>query len=638
MAGVHAWHRLVSSGSFSLSSSAGHFVKTKNNLRYSHLERTITNWGKATGCRKIDSRFALGGYPSPILHGSESVGCIWINQVSCRKKYTYPKISPEDDKLVIRSPYSDVEIPEVNLADYVWKNVDEYPENVALVCGLTDRQYTFEMARNMSKQFGSALKRLGAKKGDCIAIVLPNIPEFPIAFLGAVGAGLTVATMNPTFTPEELSKQFEICDAKYVLTIGLFLGNIKDAAKTSGGVERIIALGMEETPEDVLSFIEMIITDDGSMYDIDRDCNPYEDVAAMPFSSGTTGPPKGVALTHYNLVGNLQQMIHPEVSTNWYVDDHSQECGLAILPFFHIFGMTFLMNLCLRLGVKMVTLPKFEPDTFITALEVHKPSYTALVPPLVSFISNHPMVKSSHLSSFKFVVGGAASFGTAMIEKFREKGKPHSFIFKEGFGLTETSPLVIAQPTHNQVDGACGFLAPNTIAKIVDIETGKTLGPNQEGELLLAGPQIMKGYHKNQTATKKTIVDGGWLCTGDLAKCDENGLFFIVDRLKELIKVKGFQVSPSELEDVIRRHPGVVDVGVIGVPDDRAGELPRAYIVRKSRNVLEHSIVEFVEERVAPHKRLGAGVMFVETLPKNQTGKLLRRELKSQVFQGSFGY
>jgi len=598
----------------------------------------ITNWRKPINSQHISQRhFGLLGCSSSILNRSELLASAQTSSLLSRTKYTYPKIPPEDEKFIQRSPYSDVEIPETNLADFVWQNVDKWPENVALVCGLTGRQYTFEMARNMSKQFGSALKRSGAKKGDCLAIVLPNIPEFAIAYLGAIGAGLTVATMNPTFTAEELAKQIEISGSKYILTIGLFLQNIQEASRIAGCVEKVIALGMDETPEDVSSFIQMLITDDGSLYDLDKTCDPHNDIATMPFSSGTTGPPKGVALTHYNLVSNIQQISHPGMCDNWFNGELSNHCGLAILPFFHIFGMTFLMNLCLAKGVKIVTLPKFEPETFLDTLEKYQPTYTALVPPLVNFLSTSSTVSKSHLSSFQFVVGGAASFGKAMIEQFREKASPHTFTFKEGFGLTETSPLIMAQPTNDQIDGACGHLAPNTIAKLVDIDTGKPCGPNEPGELLVAGPQIMQGYYKNKTATKNTIIDG-WLYTGDLAMYNDQGLFFIIDRLKELIKVKGFQVSPSELEDVIRRHPGVVDVGIIGVPDERAGELPRAYVVRKNRSVSEQSIIDFVDERVAPHKKLGAGVMFVETLPKNQTGKLLRRELKSQVFKGSFGY
>merc|ERR1712150_363027 len=227
--------------------------------------RRINNLRKAINSQHVSGRYlGLANCTPSLWNRSELLTSTPTNSMIWRNKYTVPKIPPEDEKFIIRSPYSDVEIPETNLADFVWQNVDKWPENVALVCGVTGRQYTFEMAHNMSKQFGSAMTRLGAKKGDCLAMVLPNIPEFCIAYLGAIGAGMTVATMNPTFKAEELSKQLEISGAKYVLTIGLFLQNIRDASAISGGVvEKIIALGMEETPEDVLSFIQMILADDG---------------------------------------------------------------------------------------------------------------------------------------------------------------------------------------------------------------------------------------------------------------------------------------------------------------------------------------------------------------------------------------
>jgi len=299
--------------------------------------------------------------------------------------------------------------------------------------------------------------------------------------------------------------------------------------------------------------------------------------------------------------------------------------------------MNTIMTCGLQAGVKVVTLPKFEPEMYIKALATYKPTWLPLVPPLISWLSTSPAVKPQYLASVVSVSGGAAPFGPALIEKFMEKCQPNKVQFREGFGMTESSPVTHFQPSKDAILGSCGHPVPNTICKIIDIDSGKILGTGEDGELLVAGPQVMKGYHNNKKATDKTVIDG-WLHTGDIAHYDESGQFFIVDRLKELIKVKGLQVAPSELEDVIRRHPGVNDVAVVGVPDERAGELPRAYVVRKNRNVAEQSIIDYVAERVAPHKKLGAGVMFVETLPKNQTGKILRRELKAQVFKGSFGY
>merc|ERR1712012_759006 len=248
----------------------------KNNLRILHVGRSINSWRKPINNRYVSERcFGLSSCTSSILNRSELLATAQTNALFSRTKYTFPKIPPEDEKFIQRSPYSDVEIPETNLADFVWQNVDKWPENVALVCGMTGRQYAYEMAHNMSKQFGSALLRMGAKKGDVLAMVVPNIPEFCIAYLGAAGVGVTLTTMNPTYKVEEIARQFENSQSKYVLTIGLFFDNIKEAAAQYGKIEKIITLGMEETPEDCLSFIGMLITDDGSLYQKDYTCDPH---------------------------------------------------------------------------------------------------------------------------------------------------------------------------------------------------------------------------------------------------------------------------------------------------------------------------------------------------------------------------
>jgi len=546
----------------------------------------------------------------------------------------------EEAEFIIRSPYADVPIPEVNVADHVWTNAASYPDNVALVCGMTGRQYTYEMAQQMSARFGSSLRRLGADKGDVIAMIVPNIPEFPVAFLGAVGAGLTVTTLNPTYRAEEIAKQLDNSGAKYVLTIGMFLQETRQAISelSATKIENIIVLGMEETPDDCLSFMSMMITDDGSMYKIPGETlDPHTDVAVMPYSSGTTGPAKGVCLTHYNLVANCCQVSSPEVSdVRPAIETGFQEITLAVLPFFHIYAMTTIMVMGLHLGHKIVTVPKFEPDMYIKALINYRPTFLNLVPPLCNFLASDNAVKKQHLSSLKFVTGGAAPFGQTMISNFMDKVAPNKVKFQEGFGMTESSPVTHVQPKEDGFLGGCGFPVPNTMAKVVDLETGECLPPGEDGELCVSGPQVMLGYHRNKRATKDTVKDG-WLLTGDVARYREDGQFVIVDRLKELIKVKGYQVAPSELEDLIRKYEGVVDVAVTGVPDEMAGELPRAYVIRKNRKVHEGHIMKFVASHVAPHKKLG-GVMMVDSLPRNQTGKVLRRELKAQVFKGSFGY
>merc|ERR1711981_750066 len=292
------------------------------------------------------------------LKYTSSVGCPRLHRNLCTssiyRKYEHPEIAPEDEQFIVRSPYSDVEIPEVNLSDHVWADIDQWPERTALICGMTGREYTYEMAYGMSKKFGSALiQQLGAKKGDVLCMVVPNIPEFPIAFFGAAGVGVTLTTMNPTYRPEEIARQLENSQAKYILTIGLFLQNIKQACELYGGVEKIIVLGMDDKPDDVLGFIEMVLYESGDLYDQDRDFNVHEDIVVLPYSSGTTGPHKGVSLTHYNMVSNTTQMMHPEVTMMRETGEDHQECTVAVLPFFHIYAMNTIMTVGLQIGAKI---------------------------------------------------------------------------------------------------------------------------------------------------------------------------------------------------------------------------------------------------------------------------------------------
>jgi len=550
-------------------------------------------------------------------------------------------IDEGDEKFIVRSPYPDVEIPEVNLADFVLEDAMKFKDNVALMCGMTGRHFTYSQLKFTVIKFGSAMRRLGAERGDVVAFILPNIPEFPVAFLGCAGAGLVVTTINPTYRAEEIAKQLENSGTKYVLTIGNLLAQTKQACAISENSQiKDIIIIAEQDQDGCKSFLSMIKDEDGSLYRTSEDetkFDPHSEVAAMPYSSGTTGAPKGVMLTHFNLVANACQVTGPGISAiKSAKETGSQDVTIAVLPFFHIYAMETIMVLGLRLGMKIVTLPRFDPVHFGQALRTHQPTLLNLVPPLVSFLSSDPNIKPQYLASVKHVTGGAAPFGPTMISKFLNKCAPNIPVFQEGFGMTESSPVTHMQPIDDGFLGGCGHPVPNTIAKVVDLETGEPLGPDQEGELCVSGPQVMLGYHRNRRATKNTVKEG-WLHTGDVAKYREDGQFIIIDRLKELIKVKGYQVAPSELEDLIRQHEGVTEVAVTSVPDERAGEMPRAYVIRKNRKVQEQDIMKFVAAHVAPHKKL-QGVMMVESLPKNQTGKVLRRELKAQVFKGSFGY
>jgi len=357
------------------------------------------------------------------------------------------------------------------------------------------------------------------------------------------------------------------------------------------------------------------------------------DVCVLPYSSGTTGLPKGVMLTAQNIISNIYQMVYgkeldfiEETTTNF------QPKTICVLPMFHIFGLGVTSLPTLHAGGQVITLPNFDPTTFLNALEKYKPTFMHFAPPLVGFCANHPKVEPKLLDTIKYIMVGAAPVGETLIEEFKRKA-PHVH-FREGYGMTELSPVVTMTIVDLFKPGSCGILLPNTEAKIMDLDTGNAVGPNQTGEVCFKGPQVMKGYLNNEKATSETIKDG-WLHSGDIAFYDDMNRIYIVDRLKELIKVKGFQVPPAELEDLIRSHPLAADVAVIGIPDQIKGEIPRAYIVLKpdvndSKDECGKQINDFVNKHVAEYKRLAGGIEFIEAIPKSAAGKILRKDLKAR--------
>ena len=301
------------------------------------------------------------------------------------------------------------------------------------------------------------------------------------------------------------------------------------------------------------------------------------------------------------------------------------------MPMFHAFVNVAVFP-TLRAGGQVITVPKFEPVSYIEALDRYKPTFLHLAPPVVSFLANSDKVKPQHLESIKSIFVGAAPFGEAIAQKFLEKA-PH-VVFREVWGMTETSPLVTITPENIAKIGSCGVLLPNTEGKVIDFDTGEALGPNKRGELCVKGPQVMKGYIDNPRATEETIKSGGWLHSGDIAYYDELGRFYIVDRLKELIKVKGFQVPPAELEDLLMSHQDVLDVGVIGIPDERSGEIPFAFIVKNPNSNLSEDVIHaFVNEHVVQYKQLSGGIKFVDSIPKTPSGKILRRNLRKEYLK-----
>uniref|UniRef100_A0A646QDR8 Luciferin 4-monooxygenase n=1 Tax=Hemiscolopendra marginata TaxID=943146 RepID=A0A646QDR8_9MYRI len=524
---------------------------------------------------------------------------------------------------IVRSAYEDVSLPTLPYAEFIWKNFDDFGDQEAMVCGMTGRSYTYELLRLFSRKLGSALVKRGLRKGDVLGLICPNIPEFAITFLGVACVGGIITTINPTYTAEEIARQLQDSGAKFVVTVGPLADKVKEAVALCPLVEETFSIGDAEG----LTPLHQIAADLGDSLVECPPINIAEDVLVMPYSSGTTGLPKGVMLTHQNITGNICQMMHPQISYT----PKPAETILAILPFFHSYAMTAIMGVGLHFGGRILTLPRFETDTFLKAIHDHKPNIMYLVPPLVNFLATYPELNVDDLRNLHTIVCGAAPLSKNIVSTLLDRLHPQPIAFQEGYGMTELSPVSHVSPRDSGRIGTCGVLVPNTEAKIVDLNTGAALGPGFEGELCVRGPQVMKGYLNNPRATRETIDRDGWLHTGDIANYDDQGFFHVIDRMKELIKVKGLQVSPSELEDVLLTHPGIEDVAVIGVPDPMAGELPKAYIVPRNSFVSKEDIFAFTESKLAPHKHLKGGIEFVSMIPKTQTGKILRRELKEQI-------
>jgi acyl-CoA synthetase (AMP-forming)/AMP-acid ligase II len=348
--------------------------------------------------------------------------------------------------------------------------------------------------------------------------------------------------------------------------------------------------------------------------------NPHEDLIVLPYSSGTTGLPKGVMLTHYNLVANLCQTDGVEEIT-------AADKLAGVLPFYHIYGMLVILNYSLYQGATVVSMPRFDLEQFLQIIQDYGITRAHLVPPIVLGLAKHPVVERYDLSSLKAIVSAAAPLGEDLAHACAQR---LGCIVKQGYGLTETSPVTHVNPDDpSKIKvGSVGNIIRNTECKIIDTETGEELGVDQEGEVLIRGPQVMKGYLNNPQATAETIDDEGWLRTGDVGYVDGDGFLYIVDRVKELIKYKGFQVAPAELEGLLLTHPAVADAAVIPSPDEEAGEIPKAFVVLKGEATAEE-IMSYVAEQVSPHKKVRR-LEFTDEIPKSPTGKILRRVLVEQ--------
>ena len=510
--------------------------------------------------------------------------------------------------MIYRAPEPDVEIPRADVTSFVLERAGELGDKPALIDGPSGRVLTYgELAERVGR-LAAGLASRGLGQGDVLGVYMPNLPEYAVAFHGAAAAGGMCSTMNPLYTAREVAYQLADSRARMLLTVPAFADAALEAA-AAAGVESVVAAGKA----DGTLPLEELYGDPGAAPTPVID--PPADLAALPYSSGTTGLPKGVMLTHRNLVANLCQI---QAAFPIGADDVLIGC----LPFFHIYGMTVIMNQGLRAGATIVTMPRFDLPQFLGLLERHRVTRAYVVPPIALALAKHPSVDEHDLSALDVVMSGAAPLGGELAERVAER---LACTVIQGYGLTETSPVThvirLGSPSR---PGSIGPPVPNTECRLVDPDSGADVPAGERGEVWVRGPQVMKGYLNNAEATTATLDPEGWLHTGDVATVGEDGQFEIVDRLKELIKYKGFQVAPAELEALILTHPQVSDVAVVGVPDPEAGEVPKAYVVGDGLDADE--LMEWVAGQVAPHKRIRA-VEAIDEIPKSPSGKILRRVL-----------
>jgi long-chain acyl-CoA synthetase len=538
-----------------------------------------------------------------------------------------------------------IQYPDAPLFELLRQSAKMYPRNTAIV--FFGKRMTYQELDALTDRFGAALNGLGVKKGDRVALFLPNMPEFVIAYYGALKTGAVVTAVSSLSKEREVAHQLHDAEAETVVVMDAFypvvkavlgktvvkrviVARMKDfmpgAKAFLGGLLGRILSGRVERARGVYFFGELL-EKYASASPPSVKVFPKTDVAALQYTGGTTGVPKGAMLTHSNLLSNAV------MCAEWLTARTSSEVFLTVLPLFHIYGMTTSMNAAVYLAGAMVLLPRFNPKEVLKTIEQYKVTIFCGVPTMYSVLVAHPDVGKYDLSSIKFCISGAAPLNVDVQRRFM---KVTGGVLVEGYGLSECSPVTHCNPLDKSMRtvkvGSIGVPWPDTEAKIVDMKTGKDAKVGKIGELLVKGPQVMKGYWNMPEETDVVLRDE-WLFTGDVGKMDENGYFYITDRKKDLIKYKGYSVYPRELEDVLMEHSAVKECAVVGEAEETAGEIPKAFIVLKEgASASEKELMDFVKERVASYKRIRE-IEFRKELPKTLMGKALRRELRKEETQ-----
>ncbi|XP_022867626.1 4-coumarate--CoA ligase 2-like [Olea europaea var. sylvestris] len=533
-------------------------------------------------------------------------------------------LNKDKEEFIFRSKLPDIYIPNhLPIHTYCFQNISKHSTRPCIINAANGEVFSQADVKLTAGKVAAGLNKLGIQQGQVIMLLLHNSPEFVFAFLGASYIGAITTTANPLYTPAEIEKQATISKPYLIITHAIYVQKVKNFAQQNG----VKIFCIDPPPESCFHFSELTQTDENSIPSVN--VHP-DDMVVLPFSSGTTGFPKGVMLTHKNLVTCVSQQVDGENPT---LCVQPEDLTICVLPLFHVYSLITVMLCTLRVGSAILIMQKFEINALMENVQKYKVTIAPFVPPILLAIAKSPVADRFDLSSVRRVVCGAAPMDKNLEDAVRRK-LPNAKI-GQGYGMTEggvvSMCLGFAKEAFQFKSGSCGTVIRNAQMKINDPQTGLSLPYNRAGEIWIRGDQIMKGYLNDPEATKRTIDREGWMHTGDIGYVDENEELFIVDRLKELIKYKGFHIAPAELEALLIVHPSISDAAVVPMNDDAAGEVPVAFVVRENGSkISEEHIKQYISTQVVPYKRINR-VFFIDEIPKAPSGKIIRKILRARI-------
>ncbi|XP_052749615.1 uncharacterized protein LOC113522143 isoform X2 [Galleria mellonella] len=555
-----------------------------------------------------------------------------IKRTKWQRKFS-TSTSVANNEFLVKSTLPDIVIPKMSFTERLWIDQANFKNLVALENAETKKTYTYLQLQKYMATFATSLvKKFGLRPGDVVGIMLPNCPEFPVVAFGSLQAGCVVTTINPIYKEFEISHQASITEPKVIVTIQDCYESIVKGLRNAKINAKVIILdepNQSGIPDGAIRYSEIAENGEADYAMLEKIERKEDDIAFIPFSSGTTGLPKGVELNYRNVLAAMECMQRDENRYSELANGTFQDIVPCILPFYHIYGLIVTLTGHLCTGCKLITVPNFSARLFMNLLKANEVSLLYIVPPIAILLGKHPEVTGEHFRNVRYILCGAAPLAATDAQAILDKSN-NRLQFKQGYGATETTS--IATTTFKNVDNvdydACGTAMAGVTLKFVDPQTGNPVPVGEPGEIYIKAPVVMKRYYKNEQATRESMTEDGFFKTGDFGRYKPDAGLIITDRIKELIKVKGLQVAPAELESLLRSHPAVADAAVIGVPHDFYGEVPKALVIpRRDTKVTTEELQNFVASKVAPFKRIEE-VVFVDNIPKTSSGKILRKDLK----------